>query len=82
MNLMLPQKVLINVSVDPFAGGNENDGTLLAVAAYNPQDHLFQWSIRFGRDADARVHVGYREVHQVAAVAAVDSHVHSEHFFI
>ncbi len=72
---MLPQKVLINVGIDPFASANENDGTFLAVAAYHPQDHLFQWSIRFGRDADAGVHVGYREVHQVAAVAAVDGHV-------
>jgi hypothetical protein len=43
---------------------------------------LLQWSLRFGQDADCGVHVGYREVCQVTAVAAVDGHVHSKDFFI
>ncbi len=42
---MLPQKVLINVSVDAFAGTNENDRTLLAVTAHHSKDHLLQWSL-------------------------------------
>ncbi len=42
---MLPQKALINVGVDAFAGANENDRTLLAVAAYDSKDHLLQWSL-------------------------------------
>ncbi len=79
---MLPQKVLINVSVDAFAGANENDRTLLAVTAYHTQDHLLQWSLGFGRDAEVGIHVGYREVRQVEAVVAVDSHVHSEDLLI
>jgi hypothetical protein len=79
---MLPQKVLIDDGVDPFASANENDGTFLAVAAYYPKDQLLLWSLRFGRDADARVQIVYREVHQVAAVAAVDGHVRSKDFFI
>ncbi len=43
---------------------------------------MLLWSLRFGRDADARVHIVYREVHQVAAVAAVDGHIRSKDFFI
>jgi hypothetical protein len=61
-NDMLPQKVLINDGIDVFAGSNENNRTFLAVATYHHQDHLLQWSLRFGRDADIRVYVGYREV--------------------
>jgi hypothetical protein len=79
---MLPQKVLINVGFDAFAGANENDRTFLAVAAYHSQDHLLQWSLRFGRDVDVGVHVSHRESRQVVAVAAVDGHVHSKDFFI
>ncbi len=81
-NHMLLQKVLINYGIDAFTGAKENERTFLAVAAYDPQDHLLQWSLRFGRDADVGVHVGYKEVHQVAAVAAVDSQDYSEDFFI
>jgi hypothetical protein len=79
---MLPQKVLINVGIDPFAGANENDGALLAIATHHTQDHLLQSSLRFGQDVDAGVLVSRREVRQVAAVAAVDSHLPSEDFFI
>ncbi len=56
--------------------------TILAIAAYHTQDHLLQWNLRFGRDADVGVHVGHREVRRVVAVAAVDGRVHSEDFFI
>jgi hypothetical protein len=59
-NHMLPQKVLINDGVDVYAGANKNNRTFLVVAAYHPQDHLLQWSLRFGRDVDVGVHVGYR----------------------
>jgi hypothetical protein len=79
---MLPQKVLINVGVDVFTGAIKNYWTLLAVAAYPTQDHLLQWSLGFWRDVDVGIHVGYREVCQVAAVAAVDSHIHSEDLLI
>jgi hypothetical protein len=79
---MLQQKVLINVGVDAFTGANKNDQTFLAVAAYHSQGHLLQWSLRFGRGADVRVQVSHKEVHQIAAVAAVDGHVHSKDFFI
>ncbi len=43
---------------------------------------MHQRSLKFGRDADAWVHIGLREVCQVAAVAAVVEHIHSEDFFI
>ncbi len=79
---MLPQKVLMNVSVDPLAGANENDGAFLAVASQHIQDHLLQRSLRFGKDEDAGIHIGHRDVCQVVAVAAVDGHVPSENFFI
>jgi hypothetical protein len=54
VNHMLQQNVLINDGVDVFAGANDNnnDRTFLAVTAYHSQDHLLQWSLRFGRDAD------------------------------
>ncbi len=77
---MLPQKLLINVCVDTFAGTNENNGTFLAVTAHHTQGYLLQRSPRFGREVDAGVHVGHREVCQVAAVVAVDSQVPSEDF--
>jgi hypothetical protein len=64
---------MINVGVDSFAIANENDGAFLAVAAHHSQDHLHQRSLRFGQDADAGVHVGHREVHQVAVVLAFES---------
>jgi hypothetical protein len=70
---MLPQRVVINISVDSFAIANENDGTFLAVAAHHSQNHLHQRSLRFGQDADAGIHVSHREVHQVAVVLAFES---------
>ncbi len=66
---MLPQKILINVSIDFFASANKNDGTFLAAAAFYPQDHLHRRSLGKGRDADAGVHISYREVRQVITVA-------------
>jgi hypothetical protein len=79
---MLPQRVVINVSIDSVASVNENDGTFLAVAAHHSQDHLHQRSLIFGQDTDAGVHVSHREVHQVVVVSVVESHVPSEDFFI
>jgi hypothetical protein len=45
---MLPQKVLINVSVDAFAGANENDWTLLAVTAIIPRTICFSGALDLG----------------------------------
>jgi hypothetical protein len=51
---MLDQKVLVNVGIDSFANGKENDGTFPAVAAHHFQYHLLQRSLGVGNDEDAR----------------------------
>jgi hypothetical protein len=81
-NQRLLQKVLINVGVDSFIDANDNDRTLLNVPAHHSQDYLLQSSLGKGRDADAGLHVSHREIHQVAAVVAVDTHIPGGDHFI
>jgi hypothetical protein len=81
-NQRLLQKVLINVGVDSFTDANDNDRTLLNVPAHHSQDHLLQSSLGKGRDADAGIHVSNREIHQVAAVVVVDTHILGGDHFI
>jgi hypothetical protein len=77
---MLPQNVLINVSVDLSRPTKHLD--ILAIAAHHFQYHLLQRSLEEGRDADAGDYVGHMQVHQVVAVGVVDSHVPHDNFFI
>jgi hypothetical protein len=70
---MLPQKVLMNGSVDQCV--IKNDQMFLAIAAHHPQGNLL-------KKTDAGVHISHREVRQVAAGAAVDGRVPSDDLFI
>jgi hypothetical protein len=76
-----PAKGPYKFGVDSFANALKNNQTFLAVTSHHPQDHLLQRIL--GKDyADAGVHVGHRQVCQLAAVVVVDSHIPSENLVI
>jgi hypothetical protein len=70
---VLPQKVLINGGIGSFVDAKETNRTHLAVASHRSQHYLFQRGLGEGRDAFAGVHIGHREVRQVAAVGVIDA---------
>ncbi len=54
-----PKQCLITVGGDLFAVGNENDRTLFAIAADDPEDHNLRRSLREGADPDVFINFGH-----------------------
>ncbi len=79
-NHMPPQKLLVDVCIDLFAGGNRNDGTFLFVAAHHSHHRLLQGSNGEGSYMDVMVHLSHRRVRQVVTVAEINSNIWHEDF--